>query len=134
MKRFLCMIVLLAAVLCLAGCAARGPIKKTAETCLSFYSEPKAEEEVLGTPAVWYAGRAIDWGCARMLRRYVNAIASWTDDCAANHKPFEFIGEFYVRNGDIFYFTEDGTLYYDHYFGKLSDEGREFLMSLDPEK
>lgn len=132
MKRFLCVFLLAAAVFCLAGCA-EGPIKTKAETSVTFYSAPKAEEEVLGSPAVWNAGNAIEWRNALTLRKYVNAVKSWTDDNAANREPFEFIGEFMVKDsGRVFFFTEDGTLYYDHFYGRLSDEGREFLMGLKP--
>ena len=118
------------------GCAGKSPLKNRGAASVLFYNEPMEEGEAFGTN--WlsqdkYTGGLIKYRDALKLRRYVNSIKNWTDDDYCDRKEFIFIGEFQVlNNACVYYFTEDGTVYYDHYFGRLSDKGLEFLMSLKP--
>ena len=128
----LCIIMLFACV----GCAGNRPLKHKGAASVLFYNEPMEEGEAFNTD--WlspdrYTGGTVEYKDALKLRKYVNSIKNWMDDHYCDRKLLTFIGQFQMLNNEfVYYFIEDGTVYYDHYYGRLSDEGLEFLMSLKP--
>ena len=131
MKRFLAVLLCTCTLFCLAGCSSY-PLKNRGAASVTFYDEPHEEESAFDQ-AGWYgqwSSLTIKYSDALTLRRYVNSIRDWQDDNAVGRLPFTFVGQFEVLNNDHqYYFTEDGTVYFDHYFGRLSDKGIEFLLS-----
>lgn len=129
MKRLLSIVILAALVLSITGCAHR--VKGRGEASVTFYGEPMSEEQARASGGIWRGG--IVFSLAKQLRHHVNAIDKWTDDNSCDREPFTFIGEFmFEESGSVYFFTADGIVYYSHYFGTLSDEGREFLLGLKP--
>ena len=131
-----CDLLICAALLTCLACAGSYPIKNKGAAGVLFYNEPLDEETAFNTdwfPKDMYTGGTVQYSQALTLRKYVNSISSWTDDHYCDRKLFTFAGQFQVLNNDrIFYFTEDGTVYFDHCYGRLSEKGTEFLLSLKP--
>lgn len=131
MKRFFAVLLCTCTLFCLAGCSSY-PLKNRGAASVTFYDEPHEEESAFDQ-AGWYgqwSSLTIKYSDALTLRRYVNSIRDWQDDNAVGRLPFTFVGQFEVLNNDhTYFFTEDGTVYFDHYYGRLSDKGLEFLLS-----
>ena len=129
MKRFYAVLLCACALISLVGCGAY-PLKNEGAASVSFYYEPMSEE--LAFAEGWNVGASmmLKYSDAQKLRGYVNSIKDWQDDYAANRLPFTFVGQFSLLGNDFtYFFTEEGMVFFDHYLGRLSDKGIEFLLS-----
>ena len=133
MKRSIAIILIACTLLALAGCRAY-PIEHKGATLVYIYYKPLSEEKAFSSVdsfGLWKAG-TISSSDGKKLRSFINSIRDWQDDNLANREPFVFSGFIQVlKNADpIYYFTEDGFIYHDHYFGKLPDKGIELLNEI----
>lgn len=132
MKKALAILLIAASLICLAGCVKNYPVEGRGTANIRIYNRSHGESEIPVTDPSEYNRIPMTITDSSMLKRFVNEI-EWENDYLANREPFTFIGEFsFEKNDFTFYFTEDGTIYYEkpleHRFGQISKRGLDLLL------
>ena len=147
-KKLVSLLLIAASLITLAGCmySVRGcawdyPLRTRRFASMSFFSEPIPVSEA---ERVWSTQSGLHWFTLERsdflkLRRYVNSVKEWQSLTYDEAEELEIAGCFEVVENacGLFFFTADGGILFSisgsalHY-GKLSEKGAEFLLSLKP--
>lgn len=123
MKQLFLFIVALSCAVSLIGCAG-----EDITGSVRFYSAPTRERaEPAAAVTVELTNKQ-----AKAVRRIIEGIDEWTDDCLVTRLGFRFDCEVKLSDGEHIYYIgyEQHVIYYDHYFSGISDEDIEFIKDI----
>ena len=121
-------VAVLIAFACFSSCR-RGPTFKNSALTVSLYDAPVNDQA--GEKGVVVSSYTPDKKETRKIINALNSVSRWSDDSAVDRDAFMFVGE--IQLGDDpekVYFTVDGIVYYDHWFGVLSGDSIGLILGL----
>lgn len=123
MKQLFLFIVALSCAVSLIGCAS-----EEITGSVRFYSAPTNER----TEPAAAVTVELSKEQAKAVRRIIEGIDGWTDDCLVTRLGFHFDCEVKLSDGEHIYYIgyEQHVIYYDHYFSGISDEDIEFIKDI----
>lgn len=108
------------------------PVKPSEEAItaeIRFYDEPT--EEYIQPNVASEVQLTSDE--AERLKQIINGVEEWRDDRMVDRLTFFFSGEIEFSHSDMVYYFEYqyNDIYYDHYFGQISEEDMAYIKGFD---
>ncbi len=61
----------------------------------------------------------------------IRSVSEWNDDHSVNRAPFVFDGELQLYDTTYYFSYENGILYYNHFFGRITPEQADRIRKLE---
>jgi hypothetical protein len=114
---------------------AEGSHSRTIQTAtLRFYDGPTREQTppTIKDALVYDSRNEGEMEIISKLKSIIDRVRSWEDDNTVDRVEFHFDGDitFSDRQFTYYFSYDDRTVFYDHYFGKVSKTDMEYIKSL----